>query len=110
MDLTEAGEGGQEFTGRNSAFGQGSGGNPYRVASSLSQDSATWNDAVGQGFTPQSVLNSTVASGNGMDANSYSTRMLSNGSMLPTLNGMDTKTSSGIAKLLLDGQRQVGIL
>ena len=110
MDLTEAGEGGQEFTGRNAAFGQGSSGNPYRVASSFSQDSAKWNDAVGSGFTPQSVLNSTVASGNGMSSGDYGNRMLSNGSMLPTTNGMDQNTSKGIAKLLLDGQRQVGIL
>jgi len=110
MDLTEAGEGGQEYTGRNAAFGQGSSGNPYRVSSSLSQDSAQWNDRVGSGFTPQSVLNTTVASGNGMSGSDYSTRMLSNGSMLPTVNGMDPKTNQGIANLLLDGQRQVGIL
>lgn len=110
MDLTEAGEGGQEFTGRTAAFGQGSSGAPYRVGSSLAADSAKWNDEVGSGFTPQSVLNSTVASSNGFDASSYSSRVLSNGSLLPTANGMDTKTDQGIAKLLLDGQRQVGTL
>lgn len=110
MDLAEAGEGQAEYTGRSEAFGHGSSGNPYRVSSSLGDTSKQWTDAVGSGFTPQSVLNTTVASGNGMSANDYSTRMLSNGSMLPTLNGMDTKTNQGIAKLLLDGQRQVGIL
>lgn len=110
MDLTEAGEGGQEFSGRNAAFGQGSGGSPYRVASSLQQDSDTWNDSVGKGFNPQSVLNNTVQSSNGINANEYQRRELSNGAMLPSGNGQDSNTTSGIDKLLLDGMRQVGTL
>lgn len=108
MDLQEAGEGAAEYTGRNAAFGQGSSGNPYRVASSM--NGTAYADQPGSGLTPQSVLQSTVASGNGMSSNDYSSRMLSNGSMLPTANGMDPKTNQGIARLLLDGQRQVGIL
>jgi hypothetical protein len=99
-----------EQTGRNAAFGQGSSGNPYRVASSLSQDSAMYNDAVGKNFTPTSVLNQTVTSGNGMSGQDYSSRMLSNGTLLPDANGMAPDTSQGIAKLLLDGQRQIGTL
>jgi hypothetical protein len=110
VDLSEAGEGSPETYGRNAAFGQGSSGNPYRVSTSLGQDSAKWNDTVGQGFTPESVLNTTVSSANGMSASDYSTRMLSNGSLLPTGNGEDTTTQQGIAKLLLDGKRQVGTL
>lgn len=110
MDLMEAGEGGQEYTGRNSAFNMGSSGNPYRVASSLSADSAKWNDEVGKDFTPTSVLNQTVQSGNGMSAADYSSRTLSNGTLLPTQNGMSSGTRTGIAKLLLDGMRQVGTL
>lgn len=110
MDLTEAGEGGAETYGRNAAFGQGSSGNPYRVASSLQQDSATYNDQVGKMFNPQSVLNSTVGSGNGMSSSDYSSRVLSNGSELPTQNGMDSNTHAGIARILLDGMRQVGTL
>lgn len=108
MDLTEAGEGGQEFTGRSAAFGQGSSGNPYRVASSM--NGTAWGDSVGSTFTPQSVLNSTVASGNGSNQEDYQSRVLSNGSLLPTANGMDPKTHQGIDKLLLDGQRMAGIL
>lgn len=110
MDLNEAGEGGQEFVGRNTAFAHGSAGNPYRVVNSLSEDSARWNDAVGRNFTPQSVLNSTVRSGNGMSSGEYGSRMLSNGSLLPTPNGMSEQTAHGIDKLLLDGMRQVGTL
>lgn len=110
MDLSEAGEGTAEYTGRTAAFGQGSSGNPYRVASSLGADSAKWNDEVGKNFTPTSVLNQTVMSANGMSATDYGTRMLSNGSELPTGNGMSPDTRTGIAKLLLDGMRQVGTL
>lgn len=109
MDLSEAGQA-NGFVGRNEAFGQGSAGAPYRVANSLQQDSAIWNDSVGSGFTPQSVLNQTVASGNGMSSGDYSSRELSNGSMLPTQNGMSADTRTGIAKILLDGMRQVGTL
>ena len=109
MDLNAAGSG-MEQTGRNAAFGQGSSGNPYRVASSLGADSAAYNDAVGKNFTPTSVLNQTVVSSNGMSGQDYSSRMLSNGSLLPDENGMSAGTSTGIAKLLLDGQRQIGTL
>lgn len=107
MDLTEAGEGGAETYGRNAAFGQGSSGNPYRVASSM--NGTAYSDKVGQGFTPQSVLQQTVASSNGYSSGDYA-RMLSNGSLLPDSNGMDSKTSTGIDRLLLDGMRQVGTL
>lgn len=110
MDLNEAGEGGQEFSGRSAAFAQGSSGNPYRVASSLGDDSIQYNDAVGKNFTPQSVLQQTVQSSNGMSQSDYSSRMLSNGSMLPSGNGEDATTRQGIASLLLDGMRQVGTL
>jgi hypothetical protein len=110
MDLSEAGEGGQEFTGRTAAFGQGSSGNPYRVASSLGADSAKWNDEVGSGFNPQSVLNSTVQSGDGMNSNEYNSRILSNNTLLPSGNGSDPTTTTGIDKLLLDGKREVGTL
>lgn len=109
MDLNVAGAG-MEQTGRNAAFGQGSSGNPYRVASTLGADSARYMDQVGSGFTPTSVLNQTVTSGNGMSGQDYSSRMLSNGRLLPDSNGMAPDTSQGIAKLLLDGQRQVGTL
>lgn len=106
MDLNEP----DGMIGRNAAFGQGSAGNPYRVASSLAQDSAQYNDEVGKGLTPTSVLNSTVPSANGISSADYSQRELSNGSLLPTGNGMSAATRTGIAKLLLDGQRQIGIL
>jgi len=109
MDLTEAGQG-MEQSGRNAAFGQGSSGNPYRVASTLGANSARYMDQVGSGFTPTSVLNQTVASSNGMSGQDYSSRMLSNGKLLPDANGMSADTNTGIAKLLLDGQRQVGTL
>jgi hypothetical protein len=109
MDLINAGSG-QDHVGRTAAFGQGSGGNPYRVASSLQQDSANYQDEVGSGFTPTSVLNQTVGSGNGMSSGDYTSRTLSNGSLLPTENGMAGNTHQGIAKMLLDGQRQIGIL
>lgn len=110
MDLTEAGESGGDFVGRSAAFGQGSGGNPYRVASSLGADSARFNDQVGKGFTPESVLNQTVRSGIGMSQQDYSSRMLSNNTMLPSANGMSRGTMQGIAKLLLDGMHTVGTL
>lgn len=77
---------------------------------SLGADSASYNDEVGKHFTPESVLNSTVQSGNGQSASDYSNRILSNGAMLPTMNGMSQDTSKGIDKLLLDGQRLAGIL
>jgi hypothetical protein len=109
VDLNDAGAG-TGTVGRTEAFGHGSSGNPYRVANSLQQDSAIWNDEVGSGFTPQSVLNTTVSSGDGMSADDYSNRTLSNGTLLPTGNGESTDTRQGIAKLLLDGKRQVGTL
>lgn len=91
------------------SFQQGSSGNPYRVASSLGDDSVMYNDMVGKNFTPTSVLNQTVMSGNGMSQADQS-RQLANGAFLPTPNGEDQKTSQGIAGLLLDGMRQVGTL
>lgn len=110
MDLTDAGAGAETY-GRSAAdFQNGSSGNPYRVATSMGAHSASYEDAVGRHFTPESVLNQTVGSGNGMSANDYSSRVLSNGGMLPTLNGMDAKTGEGIDRLLLDGMRTVGTL
>jgi hypothetical protein len=107
MDLNQAGT---EQPGRMESFSQGSGGNPYRVATSLGQDSAAYMREIGNGFTPESVLNSTVHSGNGESASDYSSRTLSNGAMLPTGNGEDQQTQQGIARILLDGMRQVGTL
>lgn len=99
-----------EMSGRNASFGQGQTGNPARVSSSLAADGAKWTDEVGSGFNPQSVLNTTVQSGNGMNSNEYNSRVLSNGSLLPSSNGMDSGTNTGIDKLLLDGQREIGTL
>lgn len=92
------------------AFSHGVAGNPAMVSSSLSADSAKWNDEVGKTFTPTSVLNTTVPSVNGISQQDYSSRALSNGSLLPDSNGMSTATSQGIDKLLLDGRQQVGTL
>lgn len=103
MDLNQAGANG-ELPGRTEAFQQGTTGTPYRVASSLSQDSARFNDQVGRGFTPESVLNTTVQSGNGMSASDYQNRTLTNGSMLPTQNGDSSGTWSTDVKLMLDGK------
>lgn len=109
MDLNQAGAAG-EMPGRQESFSQGSSGNPYRVASTMDENSVRYNDMVGKDFTPTSVLNQTVLSGNGMSQNDYSTRVLSNGTELPTGNGEDPQTRQGIARLLLDGMRQVGTL
>lgn len=106
MDLNEP----DGLMSRNESFQNGSAGRPYRVASTMDANSASYNDEVGKNFTPQSVLNSTVQSGNGMSSNDYSSRTLSNGSLLPTGNGESADTRTGIAKLLLDGQRLAGIL
>jgi hypothetical protein len=103
MDLAQAGAGG-EIPGRNAAFQQGSSGNPYRVASSFSQDSASYMDKVGRGFTPESVLNSTVQSSNGMSPGDYSSRTLTNGAKLPTSNGSSSDTWNLDTKLRLDGK------
>lgn len=108
MDLQQAGAG-QEFIGRSESFNMGSGGMPYRVATSFGQDSARFNDQVGKNFTPESVLNQTVRSPNGMSVSDYS-RILTNGAMLPDANGMSADTSQGIAKILLDGRRTIGTL
>lgn len=99
-----------DMSGRTASFGQGSSGNPARVSSSLQADSARWTDEVGSGFNPQSVLNTTVGSGNGMNANDYSSHVLSDGSMLPNSNGMSSGTSTSEDKLLLDGKRELGTL
>jgi hypothetical protein len=99
-----------EMSGRNASFGQGQQGNPAKISSSLAADGAKWTDEVGSGFNPQSVLNSTVQSGDGMNQNEYNSRILSNNTLLPSGNGMDTPTTTGIDKLLLDGKREVGIL
>jgi hypothetical protein len=96
--------------GRSEAFGQGQSGNSTMVSSSLQQDSANFNDRVGKTFTPQSVLNSTVGSGNGMSTSDYSSRMLTNGGLLPTGNGESSDTQKALDKILLDGKQAVGTL
>jgi len=90
---------------RNVSFGQGMSGDPTRVSSSLSADSARFNDEVGSGFTPMSVLNqSNPGTGNGMSSTDFTTRTLTNGVELPSPNGESQSTYKSDVNLILDGK------
>ena len=65
MDLNQAG-GGADQVGRNEAFSQGTTGNPYHVASVLSSGQGSPTSQMG--FTPNSVLESVMPTGNGMSS------------------------------------------
>jgi hypothetical protein len=65
MDNSQAG-GGADQVGRNEAFSQGTTGNPYHVASSLQSDQSSPTSSMG--FTPNSVLESVMPTGNGQSA------------------------------------------
>jgi hypothetical protein len=65
MDNSQAG-GGADQVGRNEAFSQGTTGNPYHVASSLQSDQSSPTSSMG--FTPNSVLESVMPTGNGQSS------------------------------------------
>ena len=90
-------------TGRTAEFGLGQNGDPDNVASSLDIDSERQNAAVaGVATTPHSVLQSIHRStiGLGPDAES---RMLMDGSLLPTGNGSSQESNTAAIPLRLVG-------
>lgn len=86
--------------GRSQAFSDGVSGTPGMVASGLSADSEKFNDQVGQGFTPHSVLQGLPGmSGNGMSS-ADAERKIPGGFTLPTTNGLDPSEAATRMRLM----------
>lgn len=86
MDLQQAGS---DFApaGRTESFHNGVSGTPSMVASGLADESQQFNDKVGRGFTPHSVLQGfSGMSGNGMSSEEAG-RLLPGGMSMGTPNG-----------------------
>jgi hypothetical protein len=106
MDLDQAGAG-TEQVGRNEAFGQGTTGTPWTVASSLNQESSVLNAKVaGTAYSPQSVLQPMMKNpgGNGMSAKDAENRTMT-GDYYGNDNGSSESTfkTSSMMKLLNGG-------
>lgn len=68
----------------------------------LADTSARWNAAAGGGFTPHSVLQSVMPSGNGMSAEDAARQLPGGGPALPSPNGsgQDTYEQSALLSRL----------
>lgn len=96
MDLDQAGS---ASPGRTEAFGDGVNGTPGSVASALDEQSAVFNSQVPGKFTPHSVLQSVMPSGNGKSAEDAQ-RTYPGGYTAPSPNGIDTSAAAMQMRLL----------
>lgn len=86
--------------GRTQAFSDGVSGTPSMVASGLDASAAKFNDKVGQGFTPHSVLQGLPGmSGNGMSSVDAE-RKIPGGITLPATNGLDPSEAATRMRLI----------